>query len=257
MKRFFGQFKNCLLCVVVALSLTALLCACSSTGTGNNSSTDQPETVTPTAVPPTEVPTPTLGFRDPTVTGVSGYAETGIPKVNGDRASVWKLAPTYWIENTVKGDAGLTVAEFRVLWDDDYLYVQVHILDSTYDTSADSVYERDSVFFFINEDGKKNRVYSVGDACYIVDRDGNGYLGSGASGDRYHCTSYSDGTRNGYFVEASIPLLTITGRYDRQIGFDVRVNNASEGKLRQMLQWSDTDTHTDVTMRGVGLLTLD
>lgn len=258
-----GTIARRLLCAALICLLTVFSCACSAANTTQEGETTPgagtpTETLFPTETPtPSGDPTPTLGFRDPTVTDVSGYAESGIPRLSGKYRKVWNLAREYRIENSVSGETDCTVALFKVLWGEDCLYVLVHVIDATYDTSAESVYNRDSVFFFINEDGKKNRVYSVGDACYIVDRDGNGYLGQGATGDGYECCVYDDGSGYGYYAEVRIPLMTVSGRFDRRIGFDVRVNNASGGKLKQMLQWADTDKHTDVTMSGVGTITMD
>ena len=250
-----GKIKHFLACAAILLLLTVSLCAC--TKTGNETDKHNDVTVTPADGEPTGTPTPTFGFRDPSVTDVDGYTETGKPKLSGQYERVWNLAHAYSMENCVKGTADSVKAMFRVLWDEDCLYVQVHVLDRTPDTAAEDVYERDSVFFFINEDAGKNRVYSVGDAFYVVDRAGRGYLGAGTTGAGYKCISYEDGAGIGYYVEVRIPLLIVTGRYDRQIGFDIRVNNAEEGKTEHILQWADTDTHTDATLKGVGILTLD
>ena len=252
MKRLRGSIAKPLLCAVLSLLLTVSLCACTKTTNGTDTHADP--TVT---LGPTDTPTPTLGFRDPTVTDVNGYAETGIPFVNGEISPSWNLATEYRIENSVFGERKPTSALFRVIWEEDCLFVLVHVFDATPDTTAESVYDRDSVFFFINEDARKNRVYSVGDACYIVDRDGNGFLGQGGTAEGYKCCAYGDGTDFGYYVEVRIPLMTINGRLDRQIGFDVRVNNAEEGALVHMLQWADTEPHTDVTLTGIGTLTMD
>ena len=250
-----NTIKPVFLCAACFVLLTLFLCACTSAtenGSGNGSTTDPNVTDGPT-----ESPTPTFGFRDPTINDVSGSTETGIPYVNGTQSNSWKLAKEYRLENHVFGDRKPTSALFRVIWEEDCLYVLVHVFDSTPDTTAESVYDKDSVFLFINEDARKNKVYSVGDACYIVDRDGNGYLGPGATAEGYQCCAYSDGTDYGYYVEVRIPLLTVTGRLDRQIGFDVRVNNAEEGVLVHSLQWADTGGHTDLTLTGVGTLTMD
>ena len=249
-----NTIKPFILCAVCFSLLALFLCACTN-ATENGSGNDTPGPNVTDG--PTDSPTPTFGFRDPTVSDVGGYTETGLPSVNGTPGNSWKLAKEYRLENDVYGDRKPTSALFRVIWGEDCMYVLVHVFDPTPDTSAESVYDRDSVFLFINEDNRKNKVYSVGDACYIVDRDGNGFLGPGAKAEGYQCCAYGDGTDFGYYVEVRIPLLTVTGRLDRQIGFDVRVNNAEEGQLIHMLQWADTGGHTDLTLTGVGTLTMD
>ena len=253
MKQNYGKRKRITACAVLLCLLTLLLCSCTKT----NKTEEPAVSATPGEAEPVNSPTPTFGFRDPSVENVNGYAETGIPQIDGENANLWNLSQAYWVENCVQGDANSVQAMFRVLWDEDCLYLRVHILDKTPDTEAESVYDRDSVFFFINEDAKKNKVYSVGDAFYAVDRDGLGYLGSGATGTGFVCKAYEDPATPGYYVEARIPLMTVTGRFDRQIGFDIRINNAEEGKTEHILQWADSDCHTDATLQGVGILTMD
>ena len=252
MRRRTGTIARAFLCAAICL-IAVFLCACQK----SQNETPVEETPTPIATP-TEVtsPTPTFGFRDPTVVELRAFADSQKPGLAGEFRNVWNLAPSQNLETTVYGE-GNTVASFRVMWEEEFIYVLVHVLDSTPDTSAKSVYDRDSVFIYINEDTKKSKYYGVGDAFYVVDRDGLGYLGTGASQDGYACCVYGDGTGSGYYAEVKIPLLTVTGRYDRMIGFDVRVNNASEGKLKHAIQWADVEGHTDVTLKGVGIISMD
>ena len=112
---------------------------------------------------------------------------------------------------------------------------------------------------YINEDGRKNLRYAVGDAFYAVDRSGRGYVGRGGAEEGFVCSVYEDpeAKGNAYYAEFRIPLRSVTGRYDREIGFDVRINNAFEGECVHVVQWADTSGKTEITMTGVGTVRMD
>ncbi len=202
----------------------------------------------------THTPTP-LPYKDPVETDVTGDALGTYPGLLGEYESIWESAAPISINRVVKGSGDMS-AEYRFFWTEKCLYVQVYVMnDTTPDTSGSSYLKQDSVVFYINEDGQKNKNYAVGDAYYVVTRDGMILFGTGCDMERFQAVTYE--VDNGYYVEAMIPLTTISGQYDREIGFDVRVNNANKGKLVHALQWSDKSGHTDVNLRGTGTLVFE
>ncbi len=231
----------------IALLFAAVLASCTP---ADNNGTDN---LTGT---PSVSATPTPVFRDSVDKNVRAKAVELVPTFLGERDEVWNLAKEYTIEKTRAGE-GETVGWFRFLWQEDAVYVLVHVTDDTPDTQAESVFERDSVFVYINEDGRKNLRYTVGDAFYAVDRDGRGFLGRGGTENAFYTCTYPDETGEGYYAQFRIPLLSVTGRYDREIGFDVCINNAADGVLVQSIQWADTSGYTEVTMTGVGTVRMD
>ncbi len=227
----------------------AMLVGCSEKGT---ESTPTP-TISIATILPTYTPTP-LPLKDPAVTDVHGDALGMLPSLSGSEDAIWQLASPIVLDRVAKGK-GDTTAEYRFLWTKTCLYVQVTVSDVTKDTSGKTYSNRDSVVFYLNEDGAKNKKYAVGDAYYVVDRDGTIAFGTGCNAERFRSVVYE--IEGGYVVEVSLPLLTITGEKGRMIGFDVRVNDANKGKLVKAVQWSDKSNHTDVNLRGVGELTFE
>ncbi|MBR5712488.1 MAG: hypothetical protein IKX54_02730 [Lachnospiraceae bacterium] len=233
--------------VATVLCAAVVLAGCSSSDNGTvNIPTAGPEITT----------TPTPLLKDPVVTGQVVRAETTKPLFDGTVETLWALTKQIPFADTLRGE-GDTKGWFSFLWDEDYVYVLVHVSDNTYDTGAESFYGRDGVMVFLNEDGRKNLRYTVGDAFYAIDRDGYAYLGTGATDEGFRAITFDDGTGTGYYAEFRLPLRTITGRYDLEMGFDVRVNNAFEGHEVHVIQWADLSGYTDITMTGVGTIRLD
>ncbi len=239
--------------IIVLCTLLCVLCS------GCRETTEP--TVTPTPVAPQQIPvmathTPTpIPYKEPVDFELSGEAQGTYPGLIGEYESIWEGASPISINRVVKGKGDMS-AEYRFFWTESCLYVQVYVMDDTTpDTSGKTYLKQDSVVFYVNEDGNKNKDYAVGDAYYVVNRDGVISYGTGCDMERFQAVTYE--AENGYYVEVLIPLVSITGQYDREIGFDVRVNNANKGKLVHALQWSDKSGHTDVNLRGVGTLLLE
>ena len=236
--------------IVLLAAVTVLLLMLGACTSADKNLTPEPA--------PTAVVTPTPPFHNPVETNLHALAEPVSPIFLGHRQNVWNLAKDNPITQTVSGDGG-TDGWFRFLWEEDAVYVLVRVNDNTFDTGADDVYERDSVVIYINEDGRKNLRYAVGDAFYAVDRSGRGYVGRGGAEEDFVCSVYEDpeAKGNAYYAEFRIPLRSVTGRYDREIGFDVRINNAFEGECVHVVQWADTSGKTEITMTGVGTVRMD
>ncbi len=236
-----------ILCIVMLM-----LTGCSAPG-GNKTSPTPAGEQKPVTILPTYTPTP-IPYKDPVDLDVDGDALGTYPGFTGEYEQIWDGATPIEIKRVVRGK-GNTTASYRFFWTEKCLYVQVYVLDDTPDTSGSTYLKQDSVVFYLNEDGNKNKKYSVGDAYYVVNRDGVISIGTGANAERIFAITYE--VEGGYYVEASIPLLTITGQYDHEIGFDVRVNNANKGRLVHALQWSDKSGYTDTNLRGVGTLVFE
>ena len=244
-----GYRQTIVACIALLMAAVFASCTPADNNTSDNITTSPQVTATPTPV-----------FRDSVDKNVRAKAVEMVPTFLGERDEVWELAKEYPIEKIrfEKDNAETNTAGwFRFLWQEDAVYVLVHVTDDTPDTDAESVFDRDSVFVYINEDGRKNLRYTVGDAFYAVDRDGKGFLGRGGTENAFYTCTYPDETGEGYYAQFRIPLLSVTGRYDREIGFDVCINNAAEGALVQSIQWADTSGYTEVTMTGVGTVRMD
>lgn len=240
---------------VIPLLLILVLAAGCQQGKGNGKdSATQPAGIT---ILPTHTPTPWT-VKEPAVHPVSADSYQLAPLLSGSYEAIWDAYEAIPMETVVKGK-GSTKASYKFIWTVDTVYVQVHITDTTPDVSGSNYLKKDSVVFYLNENGEKNEVYSIGDSYCAVDRDGTRYLGTGCDGERFRAVCYEELDENGesvgYYAEAALPLLTVRGKEGMTVGFDVRVNDAQKGALKYALQWSDGSSHTDVNLHGVGLLT--
>ncbi len=223
--------------------------------TGSSQSVTQPQGIT---ILPTYTPTP-WATKDPVVHPVSAESYRLAPMLSGGYEPIWDSCESIPIETVVRGK-GSTEASYKFIWSEDRIYVQVHVTDTTPDVSGSDYLKKDSVVFYLNENGQKNERYGIGDSYCAVDREGILYRGTGCDEEGFRAVCYEEVDENGecigYYAEASIPLLTIRAEQGVTIGFDVRVNDAQDARLRYALQWSDGSSHTDVNLHGVGLLTL-
>ncbi len=245
--------------ICVSILLTICMGVGCQEAVGPESGSPTPTIPAGITILPTYTPTPML-TKTPVNDSVSADAVSLLPSLSGSYEHVWDGYEEIAAKELIRGTGGTKVT-YKVIWTVDRMYVQVHITDKTPDVSGESYLKKDSVVFYLNENGKKSKVYANGDAFYAVDREGTVYLGTGCDGERFKAVTYEDknseGKLLGYYVEACIPFLTIRAKSGTVIGFDVRVNNADNGKLKNAMQWSDTSLHTDVNLHGVGLLTLE
>lgn len=246
----------------ICLSILLVMCmfaGCQKSPAPAGNSTPTPTIPLVITVLPTFTPTPVV-TKTPINDSVSIDAASLLPSLSGSYENVWDGYEGIELKELVRGNTK-TKAEYKVIWTADHMYVQVHVIDKSPDVSAENYLQKDSVVFYLNENGKKSKVYANGDAFYAVDRESTVYLGTGCDGERFQAVAYEDkddeGKTQGYYVEVSIPFLTIRAKSGTVIGFDVRVNNAEKGKLKGSMQWSDTSLHTDANLRGIGLLTLE
>ncbi len=251
-----GQFRLLLLSAFVL----CVLCGCGlnifnpngpSGGSSENKVTSGANVVTKMV---TYTPTPTI-HPEPVDENPVADAQSIRPSFSGEPEAVWRFAVEAPIDKKLV-EKETASASFKILWSENMLFVQVHVLDDTPDTSAEDASNQDSVWFFINESCEMPDKYGVGDAFYVVNRDGAVAFGTGASENQFLYCTYPDGEQ-GYYVEVGIPILTKTLMIESTIGFDVRVVNARDGKVRTKLQFADTSGYTEYTLGGVATLAFE
>jgi endo-1,4-beta-xylanase len=117
---------------------------------------------------------------------------------------------------------------FRVLWDENYIYTLVDIIDPTLDDTSTTVHEQDSVEVFIDQNNGKTGAYEPDDGQYRINfRNSVSFNG----GDSEHFKSRTMVFPGGYRVETAAPLTSIKGRPGMLIGYDVQINDATSGVL--------------------------
>jgi endo-1,4-beta-xylanase len=158
-------------------------------------------------------------------------ASYGQPKIDGKPEQLWDMLPAA----TVEGQNGALA--FKLLWAERTLYVIADVTDATADAT-------DRVEVFIDENNGKTRSYERDDARYVIQRN------------QKHNGSFETRvkqTETGYRVEAAIPLKSAAAA-DQQIGFDLRVTDASNPSAP--LSWNDTTHSQNSDTSKFGTLTL-
>lgn len=173
--------------------------------------------------------------------GKLATAKYGKPKVDGEMDEVWKSTEEYLTDSYVQGIKGKTsYAKFRVLWDEDSVYIWVEVYDSLLNKDNTNPWEQDSVEFFIDEDNAKKTSYDSNDAQYRVNFENRQTFGTGASKD-YFLTATKI-TNFGFIVEAQVKMKTKKLKEGDIIGFDVQINDADKfGSRVGIIAWNEVE----------------
>jgi len=184
------------------------------------------------------------------------YAKRGTVNISGsaarERDPVWNTASP--VPLNVKSQ-GITEdnSQFRVLWDDNYLYVLTEVVDSALDDRSPVVHEQDSVEVFVDQNNNKSTTYEQDDGQYRVSfRNFASFNG----GDSSRFRSRAMIIPGGYRVEMAIPLYSIKPVPGHIIGFDVQINEASNGGRTGIRNWVNDTNMGYQSTADFGLLVL-
>ncbi len=216
--------------------------------------------------------------NDPQFTDLSEKSTGLYPTLSGVYEGIWDGFELNPIDINALGDSNLTAA-YRMIWSRKFLYVQVIVNDITSDgyiepddgtailytkdvpddvKNPNTLIKQDSVEFFINEDNNRNSQLLVGDCHYYISRSNERLSGFGAVTD-YQSVSYEifdeAGNSTGYIVEAALPLLTIKAQKNNSIGFEVKVNDVSDGKLIGIKKWASSYLYDFQNFKALGSVT--
>lgn len=198
----------------ITLNVNGVVQVINSQGGTNNGSTGGN---TPTSTP---APTPKPADILKKVT-----ATFGSPYVDGNIESVW--ANTQVIVPRIYGKPVDESAKYRLMWDDNALYVLAEIKDSKLDKSSGNAYMQDSLELFLDELYDKAASYQSDDTHYRVNFDN---LRTYDSGDKTRFYSQTKVTDDGYIVEACITWDgAVTPANGLEMGFDAQINAATNG----------------------------
>ena len=165
--------------------------------------------------------------------------------------AAWSSAPCYYsVAKVVTGNTYTVTADFRIRWDDTYVYVGANITDSILVSNTTDVWQGDSVeVYFDMNHNPSPPPYQLDDFQYVagwdyprlLEKHGtvyNEYL-PGATPVRFA----SAATATGYSVEFGFPWTTlgVTPTAGAIYGFDVGVNvnqGYSAGLRDGQLMWN-------------------
>ena len=182
-------------------------------------------------------------------------AAYGTPVIDGEQDSVWNSTNYNVFDNVVGTDSTFYKGWFKVLWDDENMYMLAKVYSEQFSNMDDSPWENDSIEYFIDEDCMRTTTYFDDDyqlrigfdsALSANNYDVNKMTGKAVRGDNY------------YIAELSFPYKTVTPYDGMEIGFDVQANASKMiGFARTLYAWNvksgapqaNTSTHGSLILR--------
>jgi len=144
-------------------------------------------------------------------------------------------------------------SQFRVLWDDSYLYVMVEVIDPVLDDKSTVVHEQDTIEVFLDQNNGKTAIYEPDDGQYRVSfRNFASFNG----GDSSRFKSRTMLIPGGYRVETAVPIYSIKPAPGVLMGFDVQINDASNGSRSGIRNWVSNTNMGYQTTADYGVLML-
>lgn len=182
-------------------------------------------------------------------------AAYGTPVIDGEQDSVWNSTNYNVFDNVVGTDSTFYKGWFKVLWDEENMYMLAKVYSEQFSNMDDSPWENDSIEYFIDEDCMRTTTYFDDDyqlrigfdsALSANNYDVNNMTGKAIRGDNY------------YIAELSFPYKTVTPYDGMEIGFDVQANASKMiGFARTLYTWNvksgapqaNTSTHGSLILR--------
>jgi enterochelin esterase-like enzyme len=147
-------------------------------------------------------------------------AKYGSPIIDGQIDEVWKTAYVYTPKH-VSGNLS-TEASFRVLWDDNAIYVLAEVKDKNLSAQSNTPYMQDSVEIFLDENNDKSKEFGPDDVQYRVNYQNFRTVDKGDPNRFYTASRITD---NGYIIEARIALKN-KAENGQVMGIELQVNDA-------------------------------
>ena len=147
-------------------------------------------------------------------------AKYGSPIIDGQIDEVWKTAYVYTPKH-VSGNLS-TEASFRVLWDDNAIYVLAEVKDKQLSAQSNTPYMQDSVEIFLDENNDKSKEFGPDDVQYRVNYQNFRTVDKGDPNRFYTASRITD---NGYIIEARIALKN-KAENGQVMGIELQVNDA-------------------------------
>ncbi len=169
--------------------------------------------------------------------GSTAEAAYGTPVVDGEIDSIWDTTNYYIVNNHPANGSEYYKGWFKVLWDENNLYVLAKFYGEFLNDQAGNPWECDSVDVYIDEKIEGQIGYNEDD--YQIRSDFNGSV----TGNNYQeeVKAGSKVIDEGFVTEIAFPLHTIALKEDLTIGFEVMMTAASAlGVEMRTYNWNCT-----------------
>jgi endo-1,4-beta-xylanase len=183
-----------------------------------------------------------------------GEAYYGTPVIGAGLDPLWEKAPSLRVDQYLMAWQGAS-GRVKVLWDERNLYALVRVENVELNKASSNAYEQDSVEVFIDEDNQKTSFFRNDDGQYRVNFDNEASFNPPSAGAGFVSAAEVDG--KSYTVTMKIPFKTIVPKAGTRIGFDIQINGASAGGIRESVAvWNDTTGNSFQDTSGYGVLRL-
>lgn len=202
----------------------------------------------------------------------SAYAPKGTPVIDGAADDVWSGAAAYPVDLYKGGTSDDVKSEYKMMWDDGYLYVIVFVTDPDIAYTATETYKKDGIqlyFDFTNQFAETYGEVKGGEYTLYL-RDGkdelptlsevNGDAGNDAiTDDILYEYKLTDG---GYIIEARFDPRLNYGDFKLALGtefaFDIQVNDQKSDSTERAAAygWTDADDSAWQTPSALGSMQL-
>ncbi len=174
------------------------------------------------------------------------------PLIDEEVDEVWDVGEEV-TPQFVSGDID-TSATFKIVWDDNSLYVLAKVLDSELSVASDTPYMQDSIEIFLDEHNDKTLDYGQDDLHLRVNYENLRTADSGSL-DGFYTNASKD--HNGYTIALRVPLQNKHSNGD-VLGLELQVNDAKGTNRSGTLNvfdstdsaWSDTSKFGEVILTG-------
>lgn len=179
-------------------------------------------------------------------------APMGSPVIDGTIDEIWQNTPVVKTLSQVMPQTG-AVADVRVLWDEQHIYVLAEVADSTLSNNAGQTYMNDSFEVFLDEYNDKTTALGMDDYQFRVGYENE--LGFGGRGWKDKIESAAVVTDSGYLVELKIILQKENGAPGKIMGMDFQVNDNFGNEQRDGIsKWNDATNESWRNTTGWGTL---
>ncbi len=164
-----------------------------------------------------------------------GTAKYGTPVIDGEMDEIWNETEVLQINRyqmAWNGAAGTG----RVLWDENNLYVLIHVNDTELDKGSPNSWEQDSIEVFVDENNTKTTYYEADDGQYRVNYENETSFNPDSIREGFESAVKVSGTS--YTVEVKIPFRSITPEAGTEIGFDLQINDGRNGSRISIATWN-------------------
>ncbi|MFC4775828.1 sugar-binding protein [Paenibacillus sp. GCM10023252] len=188
-------------------------------------------------------------------TGELAYIPHGTPNLDVTQGmdSLWSKGAE--LKTEILTGTSSKQGNFRVLWDETYLYVLAHVTgDKALNKDNTNVYEHDSVEIFKDENNAKTTTYQNDDGQFRINYENEQSVNSKKAEE---LTSFAKVDGTNYWVASKIKWTNAHAAGD-VLGFDLQVNDTNGTPARTgTLNWSDATGQGWQNTSGYGLIVLN